>query len=502
MENSNYYFTFISLLTIPLIASIILILIKKSEKTVFGASIFFLLLQLGAVLNLSHLHQKLYGSGFSAPIQFPWLNSWGISLIFSIDSMSIPFLITSAILAPILYVVLIPIEKNVNSYTRSTFFFLLLFGMYGAFCALDMVIFYIMWELVLLPVFVLVGLGKGPFRQNALMKFLLYSLGSSLVMLLGIASLSIFYKMQSGLVSFNFFELKNITLPIYTENIFSSPQWWVCSAFILAFLVKAHAFPLHAWLPDLYKEGTPLSTSLVSVLLFNMATYAMLRFLPVYFPNALVWWGPVLMTLGAVGIIYGALCVMSQSDLRQVLAYMSVSHVGFFLLGFGALTSSSLQASLIQTINHAYISAGMALVIFIFAAHKNDFYIGSITNSPKSAPWLTFFFFLFLLSTMGLPGTNGFVGEFLVLASSFQKSFVITTVATLGVILSATYGLALFQKVFFPASASLNSNVIDLKIGQKLSLGFIAFMIIYLGLFPNNYFHMALIPIKKLIYSH
>jgi len=241
-----------------------------------------------------------------------------------------------------------------------------------------------------------------------------------------------------------------------------------------------------------------LATVAVSALLFNMATYGMLRFLPAFFPQGIVWWGPVLMIIGAIGIIYGALCVLAQSDLRQVIAFVSVSHVGFFLLGFGSLTIMGFQAAYIQTINHAVLAASFSMIIFIIMHKKNDYHVGSLSGLVKTLPFISIAFFISILGNIGLPGTNGFVGEFLVLTASFQSSPWVTTFATLGVILSATYGLKIYQKLFFNHAQSVDHDgVVDLKGMQIVLMSILLLLIILLGVKPMNFFAPAMESLRK-----
>jgi NADH-quinone oxidoreductase subunit M len=498
MNDKSYQFYLLAFFIFPLITMALLVFLRKSEKGIRYLSLSSLILQLLMGLFFIKYHQT-HGWNILGPmINIPWITDWGIHIILGIDGMNFPFILMSSILAPIIYYFIIPIENRPSLFIRSELFFLLLFGMYGSFLAFDLVIFYILWEIVLIPVLILVGLGQGTQRQQALMKFFLFSVGSSLLMLLGIIILGINYESQMSVLSFNFFDLKSLILPTQNQEILFSTQWWSCLAFLIAFFIKAHAFPLHAWLPDLYKEGTPLASVLVSALLFNMATYAMFRFIPPFFPQAIVWWGPIIMILGAVGILYGAFCVLAQADLRQVIAYISVSHVGFFLLGFGSLSMMGFQSAYIQTINHAVLAASFSILIFLIVHKKNDYFVGSLSGLVKTLPFISIAFFISILGNIGLPGTNGFVGEFLVLLASFQKSPWITSIATLGVILSATYGLKIYQKLFFNHAQSVDhEGVIDLKKSQIAVMSILLFLIILLGLKPMNFFNPAMETLRK-----
>lgn len=500
MTEKSYQCLLLVFFTLPLLTMILLYFIRKSDSAVRLFSLSSMVIQL-LILTMFMYYNNLTGWNIFGPIvKIPWLNLWGINLTLGMDGMTFPYLLISAILAPLIYYFLIPLEKKPSVFARSSLFFLLLFGMYGSYLSLDLVIFYILWELVLIPIFILVGLGHGSYRQPAIMKFFLFSVGSSLMMLLAIILLGINFESQMNGLSFNFFDLKSSILPTNSDHIFLSVQWWTCLAFMLALLIKAHAFPLHSWLPDLYKEGTPLATVLVSALLFNMATYAFFRFLPAFFPQALVWWGNTLMILGGMGIIYGALCVFVQSDLRQVIAFISVSHVGFFLLGFGSLSVMGFQAAYIQTINHAILAASFSILIFLIVHIRNDYHLGSLFGLVKTIPLISVAFFITILGVVGLPGTNGFVGEFLVLIASFQKSPWVTSMATIGVILSATYGFKIYQKLFFNHVRTADHHqVVDLKGIQILPMFILISMIIFLGLKPMNFFVPAMESLRKIL---
>ncbi len=498
MTEKSYQYLLLSFFLLPVLTMLFLFFLRKSDSLVRIFSLVSMVIQL-VILALFITHDNFSGWGAFGPIlKVPWLNLWGIHLILAMDGMTLPYLLISAILAPIIYYFLIPLEKKPSVFIRSSLFFLLLFGMYGSYLSLDLVVFYILWELVLVPIFILVGLGQGNYRQAALMKFFLFSIGSSLLMLLAVILLGINFESQMNGLSFNFIDLKASVIPLSSEHVFLSVQWWSCLAFMLALMIKAHAFPLHAWLPDLYKEGTPLATVVVSALLFNMATYAFFRFLPAFFPQAIIWWGNILMMLGAIGIIYGALCVLVQSDLRQVIAFISVSHVGFFLLGFGSLSIMGFQAAYIQTINHAILAASFSILIFLIAHIRNDYHLGSLSGLVKTIPLVSIAFFISVLGNIGLPGTNGFVGEFLVLIASFQKSPWITSMATFGVILSATYGLRIYQKIFFNHVRSADHfQLVDLKGIQILPMFILMGMIILLGVKPMNFFAPAMESLRK-----
>lgn len=498
MSEKSYQFYLLLFFLFPLITILLLIFLRNSDRSVKLLSLSSLIIQLAMTGVFVQYHQTHGWNVFGPIVNIPWISQWGINLTLGVDGMNFLYLLISSILAPIIYYFIIPLENKPSIFIRSILFFVLLFGMYGSYLSLDLVIFYILWELVLIPIFLLVGLGQGTNRQNALMKFFLFSVGSSLFMLLGIVILGINYESQVNGLSFNFFELKAIVLPIAGDEVFLSLQWWACLAFLLAFFVKAHAFPLHAWLPDLYKEGTPLATVAVSALLFNMATYGMLRFLPAFFPQGIVWWSSTLMVLGAIGIIYGALCVLVQSDLRQVIAFISVSHVGFFFLGFGSLTIMGFQAAYIQTINHAVLAASFSLLIFMIVYKKNDYHVGSLSGLVKTLPFISIAFFVSILGNIGLPGTNGFVGEFLVLTASFQSAPWVTAFATLGVILSATYGLKIYQKLFFNHAQSVDhEGVVDLKGIQIIVMSVLLLLIIILGVKPMNFFTPAMESLRK-----
>ena len=285
MSDKSYQFYLLAFFLFPLLTMVMLFFLKKSERGVKYLSFSSLILQILMCVFFIQYHQH-HGWNILGPmIKIPWISGWGINLILGIDGLNFLYVLISTLLAPIIYFFVIPLESKPSMFIRSQLFFLLLFGMYGSFLALDLVIFYILWEVVLIPVLILVGLGQGSQRQYALMKFFLFSIGSSLLMLLGIIMLGINFESQMSNLSFNFFDMKATVLPLLPQDVFLSNQWWACLAFLIAFFIKAHAFPLHSWLPDLYKEGTPLSTVLISSLLFNMATYAMFRFFFPYFTN-------------------------------------------------------------------------------------------------------------------------------------------------------------------------------------------------------------------------
>lgn len=495
--NTSWYICFIQQLwIIPICVAAILVLpLVRNQVTDVGAKYLGLLVHAILILIVVWLflaHQQFLTWDQYGPIStLNWVSQWGVQISAGLDGLSLSFIALSILLSFLVYglsVKFIPLQQGSNFLGL---YCLLLAGLLGTFLATNLVFFYICWEVVLIPIFIMVAIWGGARRREANIRFLLFSFSGSLLMLMGMTILAFYYKKELGQFSFDYFNLKSILLPF--DGSFTSLQFFAFLTFLAAFFIKGHIFPLHSWLPALYKEGHPAVTFALSALLFNMASYAMIRFLPTFFPQAFLYAQPVLLYMGAAGVVFGACCTIMQHDLRTFLAYMSVSHMGYFLLGLAALTTASWQASFIQTMNHAILATGFCSFIFYLAHKKNTFDISFIDQVAKKYPLFSFLSFIILLANMGLPGTNGFVGEFLVLLTSFQVGVGPSVLATVGVILVAVYMLKMAQRIFFHENASLVSNA---TFGNKnrfimfdyFSLTVICILIILLGTAPMEFF--------------
>mgnify|MGYP003301131031 FL=1 len=354
-------------------------------------------------------------------------------------------------------------------------------GMLGVFCSLDLFLFYVFWEVMLLPMYFLIGVWGGPRREYAAIKFFLYTALGSLLMLVGILYLVYRAKMFIGVPTFAYSDLLQIPLS-------GVEQLWLFSAFAVAFSVKVPVFPLHTWLPDAHVEApTPGSVILAAVLL-KMGTYGFLRFLLPLFPIAAQ--HPVVVTtmlvLAVIGIIYTACVAAVQSDAKKLVAYTSVAHMGFVVLGVFALNLNGLQGGLIVMISHGISTGALFLLLGMLYERRHTREIKEFGGIARVAPWLATAFVITALASIGVPGTSGFIGEFLALLGAFEDHKVLTVIATLGVIFAAYYMLPMVQRVFFnPLEKQENREIEDLSKRELAILAPLCALMIWIGWNPT-----------------
>ena len=315
-------------------------------------------------------------------------------------------------------------------------------GMIGVFVALDLFLFYVFWEVMLIPMYLLIGVWGNPARKlYAAIKFVLYTMVGSLLMLVAILSLYVMAA-QSGAPTFDLLKLYEFPVPTHA-------QYWMFLAFFLAFAIKVPMFPFHTWLPDAHTEAPTVGSVVLAAVLLKMGTYGFIRFAIPLFPNAALdaaWW---ICLLAVIGIIYGAWVAMVQLDVKRLVAFSSVSHLGFCMLGMFALTVQGLEGSIVQMINHGLSTGALFLIVGMIYERRHTRLIAEFGGLSKVMPVFAVFFMIFTLSSVGLPGLNGFIGEFLILLGSFKVFPWYTVFAASGVIFAAVYMLWMFQRVMF-----------------------------------------------------
>jgi NADH-quinone oxidoreductase subunit M len=352
-------------------------------------------------------------------------------------------------------------------------------GMIGVFCALDLVLFYVFWEVMLLPMYFLIGVWGGERRIYAAVKFILYTMVGSLLMLVAI----IFLFFANGGTSF---DLIQITQRLASGDLqLTRPQeLWLFLAFFLAFAIKVPLFPFHTWLPDAHVEAPTAGSVILAGVLLKIGTYGLLRFCLPLFPSAAVAAAPLISILAIIGIIYGALVAMVQPDLKKLVAYSSVSHMGLVVLGIFAFTTQGLQGSTVQMLNHGLSTGALFLLVGMVYDRRHTRLISDFGGLAHRSPVYASVFLVVTLSSIGLPGLNGFVGEILVLAGSFARNKTFGTLAALGMVLGAVYMLWMYQRVFLgklenPANATLS----DIGMREKLLLVPIIIMMLWIGVY-------------------
>ncbi|MBE0617988.1 MAG: NADH-quinone oxidoreductase subunit M, partial [Proteobacteria bacterium] len=431
----------LSLITfLPLAGALVLLFLPRQGAGLLrGWTLFVTLVAFAVSLPL-----WLGFDGAQGGMQFveraPWIASLGIQYYVGIDGISLFLVLLTTFLSVICVISSWGIEKRIREYM---FFFLLLeTGMLGALISLDLFLFYIFWEAMLIPMYFLIGVWGGAERIYAAVKFFIYTMVGSLLMLVAILSLY-FLNIKAGhAATFD-------VLRLYEVPIAPNVQFWLFAAFALAFAIKVPMFPLHTWLPDAHTQAPTAGSVILAGVLLKMGTYGFLRFAIPLFPNAAQAFAPFMMVLAVIGIIYGALVAMVQTDVKKLVAYSSVSHLGFVMLGLFAFNFQGVAGGLYQSLNHGISTGALFLLVGVIYERRHTREIAEFGGLAKQMPWYALVFLVITMSSIGLPGLNGFVGEFLIMLGAFLSSKTAAVFAASGVILAAGYMLWMVKRVFF-----------------------------------------------------
>ncbi len=407
-----------------------------------------------------------------------WIPSWGINYFIGIDGISILFIFLTTLLSMLCVLVS---WKAIETKAKEFHIAILTMeaGMLGVFVALDFFLFYIFWEAMLIPMFLLIGVWGGPQRVYAAIKFFLYTLVGSVLMLVGIVVL--------------YFTGGN-TLDILTLSAMQYPvklQYWLFMAFLAAFAVKVPMFPVHTWLPDAHTEAPTAGSVILAGVLIKMGAYGFLRFSIPMFPDATKFFMQPMLILSVIAIIYGALVCLAQKDLKRLIAYSSVSHMGFVTLGIFALNSQGMEGGILQMLNHGIITGALFLMVGIIYERTHTRVIADYGGFATLVPWFAGLFIILTFASIGLPGTNGFIGEFLILFGAFKAQKLYGALAATGVILGAGYMLWLYQRVFWekanPDWTSASHAVRDLNLREVITLLPLFILIFWIGCYPETF---------------
>jgi len=411
--------------------------------------------------------------------RFPWIPAYGIDYSVGVDGVSLFLVLLTALLGPIVMLASWTIRERIKEYL---FFMLVLeTGMLGAFVALDLVLFYVFWEVMLVPMYFLIGVWGGPRRIYAALKFVLYTMAGSLLMLVAIIYLATRNAEVTQLLTFDLLKLYNLNLP-YAE------QMWLFSAFALSFAIKVPLFPFHTWLPDAHVEAPTAGSVILAAILLKMGAYGFLRFAIPLFPEAALSAAPFMIALAVIGIVYGAMVAMMQADLKKLVAYSSVSHLGFVVLGLFAFNLQGIEGAVYQMLNHGLSTGALFLIVGMIYERRHTRMIDDFGGLWKQMPIFSACFLVVTLSSIGLPGLNGFVGEFLILLGSFQTSPFWTAGAATGVVLGAVYMLWMFRRVVFgPLTRPENQRLQDIGPREIAILSPILVLILVMGIYPRPF---------------
>jgi NADH-quinone oxidoreductase subunit M len=429
------------------------------------------------------------GDYSSSQMQFvensEWVPSLGIGWRLGIDGISYWLVLLTTALTPIsLFVSWNAVSTKVKEYAIA--FLLLEVGMIGAFVALDLFLFYVFWEVMLIPMYLIIGIWGGKDRIYAAVKFFLYTFVGSLLMLIAILYVVAQFHTLTGVYSFAWADLCNLQLP-------PGDQLWLFVAFALAFAIKVPMFPLHTWLPDAHVQAPTGGSVILAAVLLKLGGYGFLRFAMPLFPFASHYLGPSIAVFAVIGILYGAVCAWVQRDVKKLVAYSSVSHLGFVMLGILSVTQTGISGAILQMVSHGISTGALFILVGVIYDRRHTRDLADFGGLAKVMPAYTVIFVIVTMSSVGLPGTNGFVGEFMILSGSFMSGELgnyearFVFFAAFGVVLAAVYMLHAVLKMFWgPVDKKENEGLADLTHRERIALAPLVIAIFWIGFFPNT----------------
>ena len=493
----NYLLHPLTLVTFfPLLGAVVILFLKAEQK---NAARWVALVSSTITFGISIAMLAQFNSsnpGLQMVINLPWIQvaGWNIAFHMGVDGLSILLVLLTTFLTPIsILSTWTAVEERVKDFM--VFFLLLEVGMVGVFLAQDLFLFYVFWEFTLVPMYFLIGVWGGPRRMYAAVKFFLYTMAGSILMLLAILWLGI----QGS--SFSVPEL------IARGGIPANIQIWLFLAFAAAFAIKVPMWPLHSWLPDAHVEAPTAGSVILAGVLLKMGTYGFLRFNLPLFPAAAVQLAPWMALLAVIGILYGAAVSYAQQDVKKLVAYSSVSHLGFVMLGLFALNPQGIQGGILQMINHGLSTGALFIIVGMIYERRHTRDMDAFGGLWKVMPIYGAMTLVVTLSSMGLPGLNGFVGEFTILLGAWDagqsgslNSVLYAGLAAAGVILAAVYMLFMFQKMFLgPLDKDENRSLKDLNWREIATLVPLLVFIFWIGLYPKPFFGLMAPAVDNLV---
>ncbi|MBI2817854.1 MAG: NADH-quinone oxidoreductase subunit M [Acidobacteria bacterium] len=481
-------------LFLPLAGAILLLFVPKEQKNLIRWLANLIALA-GFVVSLPLAFWfDSSKDGFQFVEKAIWIPSIGANYALGIDGISLLLIMLTTLLGSIAILSSwTAIEDRVKEYY--VFMLTLQSGMLGVFMALDFFLFYVFWEVMLVPMYFLIGIWGGPRKLYAAIKFFIYTLVGSVLMLLGILMLYFWNHTQTGIYTFDIPALQQLTMP---TNI----QIWVFLAFFVGFAIKVPMFPFHTWLPDAHVEAPTAGSVILAGVLLKMGTYGFLRFSLPMLPNAssdsrIV---RAMIFLSIVAIIYGALVSLMQKDMKRLVAYSSVSHLGFCTLGLFALNPNGVAGSIIQQVNHGISTGALFLIVGLIYERRHTREISEFGGISTVMPVFATFFMIMMMSSLGLPTLNGFIGEFVILQGAFEESKVWAAFAVAGIILGAAYLLWLYQRTMFGTlNNPKNEKLKDLNFREVMTLVPLVIWAFWIGLYPKPFFKVLERPVANII---
>lgn len=468
------------LIFLPLIAALLLALpvfkgedknnLTRNSVLIFCLGLFIYSLKLYFAFDIKN-------TGFQFKEEVLWLPDFGVYYKLGLDGISLFLVLLTTFLMPIIVLSSQSVKTKLRGYLASML--VLQSAMIGTLVALDAFVFYVFWELMLAPMYFIIGIWGGKRRIYASLKFVIYTVFGSVLMLLALMYLVWQHKHQFGEISFLLSDLLNTSLTLKEEL-------WLFSAFLLAFGIKVPIFPFHTWLPDAHVEAPTGGSVVLAGVLLKMGIYGLIRFAYPLFPNAALSFAPIIAGLAVIGIIYGALVAWVQSDMKKLVAYSSVSHLGYCVLGLAAFNSLSVTGSIYQMLSHGITTGGLFLLVGVLYDRKHSRAISDYSGLATKVPMFAFLFLIFTLGSIALPLTSGFVGEFMILLGSFKEFAELTLLALTGVVFGAVYMLTLYlNTVFGKFNSDKNHDLTDINKTEILTFAPLVILVFAMGIYPK-----------------
>ncbi len=505
MELMGVWIPILSIVTyIPLLGALTIIFLVPKERAGAIRTVATVVAVLDLVVSLPLWFLFDRGrEGYQFVEQASWIPSLGVSYHFGIDGITLLLILLTTLTG----VIAVACSYTAISERQKEYYVLLLLlqtFMIGTFCCLDLFLFYVFWEVMLVPMYFLIGVWGSDRRLYAAIKFFLYTLAGSVLMLLGIIALYFYnttgFLGYGGLGREATFSIE--TLTAVAGGMPADLQIWLFFAFFFGFAIKVPMFPFHTWLPDAHTEAPTAGSVILAAILLKMGTYGFVRFSLPMFPDAITtsWVSTLMVTLSIIGIVYGAMVTLVQKDMKRLIAYSSVSHLGFVMLGIFSLNMAGVQGGILQMVNHGVSTGALFLLVGMVYERRHTRMISEYGGLARPMPVYATYFLVMALSSMGLPLLNGFIGEFTILQGAFARSFWWALFAATGIVLGAAYLLWLYQRVFFgEVTNPANANLPDLTPREQLTVVPLVLLALWIGIYPKPMFDVLRIPSEKIV---
>ena len=476
---------------LPLLGAIVILLIKDDENSINNIKKVALWTSVGVFLLSLFIWLQFdsSNSGYQFQEKFRWFNDFNFYYHIGIDGISLFMVILSTFLTPLCILASWEsIKKRVKEYMIA--FLFLETVMIGMFSSVDILLFYIFFEAVLIPMYLIIGIWGGDRRIYASFKFFLYTLLGSVLMLIAIIAI---YRLTNSM------SIEDLQGNYFAKNV----QMYLWLAFFASFAVKIPMWPFHTWLPDAHVEAPTAGSVILAGVLLKMGGYGFIRFSLGMLPEASEYFSPLVMTLSIVAVVYTSLVALAQTDIKKLIAYSSVAHMGLVTIGIFIVNAQGLEGAMIQMISHGVVSGALFLCVGVIydRMHTRDinFYGGLVNRMPIYAT----VFMIFMLGSVGLPGTSGFIGEFLVIVGAFKYSSIVVIGSATGIVLSAVYMLYLYKRIIFGEMSNEKlSEILDLNNREKIILIPLAIAVIFIGIFPNIFIEPMRLPLESIIFNY